>query len=347
MSTNVSPLKAPPQVRVYLPTYRRSALLPRAVASLQAQTLVYWVCELHNDDPEDPFPGKLVDRLADPRIQLVNHPKNLGPIASFNLFYHETSEPFYALLEDDNTWDPTFLATLVRVLEDHPSATLAWCNQRLAYEQPDGTCQETAQRVNPQEPTGAPPRALPWGQWRQVMGALHANGAMVMRSRPGQIFPTPQILFGGMEAFRERMFPHPLIYLPETLASYTVTQRTARSRDRRDWGAFLVASAVTFFRHAQLNTPQFAALWEHFAEQQPPMTNELIATALICPEARPLLRQARPRNWLRFIRSIGRRPGTWWHTFRVSLNRPEWWRILDRHTAERFAERKTQGLSQP
>lgn len=42
--------------RVYLCTYRRNNLLSRALNSLLAQTFKDWVCELHNDDPEDSFP---------------------------------------------------------------------------------------------------------------------------------------------------------------------------------------------------------------------------------------------------------------------------------------------------
>ena len=66
------------RVRIYLPTYRRPALLPRALASLRAQTFTDWVCELHNDDPEDPAPGQLLAGLGDPRITLVTHKRNLG-----------------------------------------------------------------------------------------------------------------------------------------------------------------------------------------------------------------------------------------------------------------------------
>src|ERR1700739_258820 len=39
------------QVRVFVPTYRRPKLLPRALDSLLAQTFTEWECEVHNDDP--------------------------------------------------------------------------------------------------------------------------------------------------------------------------------------------------------------------------------------------------------------------------------------------------------
>ena len=47
------------KVRVYLLTYRRNHLLPRALKSLLAQSFTDWVCELHNDDPADLFPARL------------------------------------------------------------------------------------------------------------------------------------------------------------------------------------------------------------------------------------------------------------------------------------------------
>ena len=103
-------------VRVFVPTYRRNDLLPRALKSLLAQTFTRWVCEVHNDDPTNSFPTQLVKRLGDPRIGLCNHERNLGPAETFNLFFRPTREPFYCVLEDDNWWEPEFLETMTRVM---------------------------------------------------------------------------------------------------------------------------------------------------------------------------------------------------------------------------------------
>ena len=100
-------------VRIFLPTHRRPQLLPRAIASLRAQTFPDWICELHNDDPADPAPAQLVAQLADPRISLVTHERNLGGTAAFNQFFRATTEPFYSMLEDDNWWEPTFLQVML------------------------------------------------------------------------------------------------------------------------------------------------------------------------------------------------------------------------------------------
>ena len=115
-----------PIVRVFVPTYRRSRLLARALDSLRAQTMLRWVCDIHNDDPSDSGPQELVQHLDDPRIRLIVHQANLGATATFNLFYRATAEPYYALLEDDNWWAPTFLEQLLKAMEQYPSLPLAW-----------------------------------------------------------------------------------------------------------------------------------------------------------------------------------------------------------------------------
>jgi len=324
-------------VRVFLPTYRRAALLPRAIASLRAQTLTDWVCELHNDDPTDPNPARLVRELGDPRLRLVTHEQNLGPIATFNLFYHPTVEPFSALLEDDNTWEPTFLERMLDALTSHPGATLAWCNQRLAREDHAGNVIETSDTVNPVADASEPARLIAWGDFKQVMGARHANGAMVLRSRSGQSYPTPVIPFGSVEAFRERMLPHPLLYVPEALATFTVTQTTARRHDRPTWGAALVLLAASFLKHAALDEAGLARLCEHFRRQSPPLTSELLVASFVCRENRPLRRHLTSSDWTRFLFQFCRHPLAGWRTVRARSLHPDWWSFLDLHTAARFA----------
>ncbi|MGC4072650.1 MAG: glycosyltransferase [Nibricoccus sp.] len=324
------------RVRVFLPTYRRHALLPRAVSSLRAQTFSNWICELHNDDPADPFPGELVRQLSDPRIRLVQHERNLGPIETFNRFYQPTAEPFCSLLEDDNTWEPAFLETLLAALDAHPGCTLAWCNQRVIREEPDGRLVETGSFANP--PESASIRTQRWGHLRQITGALHANGAMLLRSRPGETYRTPQIPFGCVEAFRERMFPHPLLYISQPLATFTITRQTARAGDTRDWGAALALLAASFLKHAGVSSQESRQICSHFRDQRPPMTDTLIAAALQCSEARPILKHITPLDWLRYTLRFLRHPLTAIHTARTISRHSDWWDLLDRHTEARFRE---------
>lgn len=325
------------RVRVFVPTHRRPVLLERALQSLLHQSAADWVCEVHNDAPGDPAPARLVARLGDERIHCVEHDRNLGARASFNLFYRPTAEPFMALLEDDGFWEPRFLETLLDTLERHPAATLAWCNQAIVEETETGALRQTGRRVNPACEQGE--RLLQWGEsWVQVMGALHANGAMLLRVRPGLTYPTPHLPFGAVEAFRERLLPHPLIYVDQTLATFTVTRRTARSGEAGDWGAICALLARSFLRHAHLPPQALASVWRHYASQRPPATAPLFAAALGCREARPLLRAASVGEWLSFFISALRHPVATCRLFRASARFPEAAAVLDRATRQRFEE---------
>jgi hypothetical protein len=335
------------RVRVFLPTYRRASLLPRAIASLRAQSVEDWICELHNDDPADPFPARLVHELADPRIHFFQHTTNLGPVETFNRFYRPTPEPFYALLEDDNTWEPAFLETMLAALNAFPAATLAWCNQRIVEETAAGDLAETGKLANPPDALDARPRSISWGNVRQIFGALHANGAMLLRSRDGESYPTPSIPFSGVESFRERLFPHPLLYVPQPLATFTVTRHTARDRDFLEWGALRAALAATFLKHAHLDRAAYARLCGHCRSQRPATTDTLILAAAICRESRPILRQLRFTDWFRFLKSAVRHPGATLCAMRVRSRHPDWWDLLDRHTAARFRETPASPADRP
>jgi glycosyltransferase involved in cell wall biosynthesis len=324
-------------VRVFVPTYRRHALLPRALESLRAQTFTDWKCEVHNDDPDDTFPGQLVQRLGDARIELRQHERNLGPIATFNLFYRPTREPFYCLLEDDNWWKPEFLDTMIREMKLNPEVTLAYCNQEVWEELPDGSWCDTGKSVN--SPDQAEASLIDFGDLRQIIGALHPNGAMLLRSRPNEAYPTPRDYpFFGVEPFRERMIPHPLLYVPKPLAVYAVTLETARSESRADWETVRTILAATFIKHADEGL-SLAEMLIEFRAQRPPSTNPLMLAAIVEPKCRSLLRHSKVEDWLLLLRCIVRRPNVLWHVVRSRWRHGDWWHLIDRNTSMRFDEK--------
>jgi len=249
-------------VRVFVPTYRRHKLFSRALDSLLAQTHTRWICEVHNDDPTDTFPAELVKRLGDPRIELHTHERNLGATQTFNLFFRPTREAFYSLLEDDNWWEPEFLTIMVSEMESNPSVSMGWCNQKIWEELPDGSWRDTHQLVTPSE-TDARSRLVRFGEWRQMLGAIHSNGSMLMRSRADKSYETPvNWPFALIEPFRERMVQFPLLYVPRPLAVFSLTLKTARTETRTEWVEGLTILAATFLSHAHYDE-------KHLAEVEP------------------------------------------------------------------------------
>ncbi len=318
-------------VKVLVPTYRRPRLLARALASLRAQTHTDWVAEVHNDAPADSAPAALVVSLADSRIVCVDHPRNLGAVATFNLCYASGPEPFLALLEDDNAWEPGFLARHLAILAGHPAASVAWCDQHLDEETADGEVRPLGRSVH--NGVSGPPRVHPFGAAAQAFGSLHGQSAMLVRRPAGGEYTTPVIPVTGVEAYRERLFPGPLVFVPEALARFTLTRSTARARDRREWTALQTGLVATFARCAP--PARAAELWAHARSTRPSMAGLLIQAGLADPACRHLLKSVRPREGLRWLAGALRHPGPALAALRC--RRAPWWPHLAAATRARFA----------
>lgn len=331
-----------PQVRIFLPTYRRPLLLKRAVASLQAQTFSDWVAELHNDAPDDDYPARLLAEINDSRFCYHPHSRNLGGTATFNLFFRATSEPFYAMLEDDNAWEPDFLATMLGVAARHPDVTVFWANQSIWQEEEPGSLRDLHRTVHPGT-AAEPPRRMDWGQPAQICGALHSHGSALFRSRPGDDFSTPAIPIALVEAFRERLFPYPLVFVPQPLARFTVTRTTARSTDHAEWAELQMMLAATFLKHARFPRGEIAQLFADFRGRRPPTTSTLLFVAITDAACRSLLRATHPIDWLRLLRGALRRPGVPWRLLNSRRRHSDWWSFLDHHTAARFSAHRGTG----
>lgn len=125
-------------------------------------------------------------------------------------------------------------------LAAHPSSAAIGCHQRIMEESSDGTWRETGTTCGAPHPY--PPRrrslhTLEWGVHALATGATLSNGALLVRRSLAPSLVTPEDWpFAGVEAVRQRLLPHPLLYLPETLASFALTRTTARAGDGHRWG---------------------------------------------------------------------------------------------------------------
>ncbi|HWA10698.1 MAG TPA: glycosyltransferase, partial [Opitutaceae bacterium] len=223
------------RVRIILLTFRRPALLPRAIESLRRQTFADWVCELHNGDPTDPDPGHLLAKLGDPRIQLVLPPRRTGPVEAFNLAHRPVPEEYQSLLEDDNWWEPIFLEKMIASLDAHPEVDLAWSNMRVWRELPGNQWKNTGDCV--WSPEHWPrPRLFSWPQLLHVSDILYSNGAMLLRSpAAGRLIMPADTPRDMIEHTRERMMRYPILFVPEPLANFALTLLTFRSTDYTGW----------------------------------------------------------------------------------------------------------------
>jgi len=103
------PVSRPPVVSVVIPTYRRPALLTRAIASVLAQTSGDLEVLVVDDGPSDPA-ADVVRRAGDVRLRYLRHDATRGAGAARNTGLRDARGEFVAFLDDDDTWLPSKLA---------------------------------------------------------------------------------------------------------------------------------------------------------------------------------------------------------------------------------------------
>ncbi len=326
-------------IRVFLLTCRRPHLLPRALASLRAQTFTDWICELHNDAPGDDSPRHLLASIADPRITLHQHEKNWGPVATFNHAFAAGPEPFASLLEDDNWWEPDFLAAAHAALQATPDANVAWANLRLWQEQPDGAWTDTGRTIWKTSPTDPRPRLFHWPQPLQFTDALHSNGAMLYRARASAAaLVPPSTPFAIIEPVRERLLSGGWLFLPQPLANFALTLRTARSGDRAHWAQCQLLVAASYLAAVGPDSATLRAVWSTLRAQHPPSTPLLFQLAFAGVSPGPILRHATLRDWFRFLPGAIRHPLTFFRALRFRRDHAALWETIRPAALARSAE---------
>jgi hypothetical protein len=330
-------------IRVYLLTCRRPHLLRRALRSLLAQTFTDWVCELHNDAPEDGAPASVLAELAqgDARFSYHCHDPAWGAVASFNYCFRAGSEPYASLLEDDNWWEPTLLATLHSALEDEPAVTLAWANMRIWRENEDASWTDTGTTV---WPAAAPPKHFTWPVLLQAFDGLHSNGAMVFR-RPGGVQATvpASTPFAIIEPVRERALSSRFLLEPQVLANFALTRHTARSPDRTLWVECQLLLAASFFDEVPLTPAAWDELLSLCRQARPRRTSLLLLLALAGVQHRAILSRMRPADLLRFAYEFTSSARANIHALSFRKTHADLWTWLRAETAARSAEARLAG----
>ena len=119
-----------PPVTIVMSVCRRAAYFGDALASALAQTRTDFEI-LVSDDGPTPEAARLVASLGDPRIRYRQNPRNLGLAMNHYHAFLDARGRFIANLDDDDLWEPTFLAELLPPLEADPEISLAFCDHHL------------------------------------------------------------------------------------------------------------------------------------------------------------------------------------------------------------------------
>ena len=114
-------------VDVGIPTHGRPAYLAEAIESVRRQTFSSWRLTISENGPGSDYVAGIVEpHLSSPRVQYVKTGTNLGAARNATRLIQTGSAPFVAILNDDDRWDPEFLARRVAFLEANPTCALVF-----------------------------------------------------------------------------------------------------------------------------------------------------------------------------------------------------------------------------
>jgi hypothetical protein len=116
-----------------MPTFEQSHFLPRALASLQAQTLQDWEAVLVDDGSQDDTWRAIAPFLDDARIRTVRLPRNEGLGRALNVALDHAAADLVAYLPSDDLIYPRHLEGLAAALDAAPNAMLAYAGVRHHY----------------------------------------------------------------------------------------------------------------------------------------------------------------------------------------------------------------------
>jgi glycosyltransferase involved in cell wall biosynthesis len=116
-----------PSVTIVMRTYERPVLLARAIASVQNQTFSDWELIIVNNGG-DPAGVESVVSVArnttgTSAITVLHLPERVGMEEASNQGLRATTSTYFAIHDDDDSWRPAFLETVVQTFSSHPVAS--------------------------------------------------------------------------------------------------------------------------------------------------------------------------------------------------------------------------------
>jgi glycosyltransferase involved in cell wall biosynthesis len=123
-----------PRVQVFIPTYNRVDRLRAAVGSVLAQTcpsVEVVVLDNHSTDGTNEVMQGIVAK--DPRVRHVRRPSNIGMFGNLNAIAGLVDGDFFAMLTDDDTYEPEFVETAVQLFDQWPDIDLVACDAPSRY----------------------------------------------------------------------------------------------------------------------------------------------------------------------------------------------------------------------
>jgi glycosyltransferase involved in cell wall biosynthesis len=214
-----------PLVSVITGTYNRPNLLKLALASTLAGS--YHNFELIVSDNANSQENRAIAAsFGDPRIRYRANPVNLGIAANYRAAFRELKGKYFAVLADDDLWEPDFLSRTVPVLESDSRIAVAFTDHFIIDD--DGTidfersASESAQFGRDRLSEGI---SRPLIELGLLSVSIHAGAAAVFRSSSIDWNDFPLEVGGAFDLWLSYLAASSgglAYYVPERLTRYRV-----------------------------------------------------------------------------------------------------------------------------
>ena len=115
---------AMPTVSVCMPVSRDATVVRRALSTVLSQDFDDFEVLIGD---ETGSAGPVVAELGDPRVQYQRNAQRLGFTKNHGALLDRAAGRYMAVLHDDDWWEPSYLSSLVAVLETDPEVGMACC----------------------------------------------------------------------------------------------------------------------------------------------------------------------------------------------------------------------------
>ncbi len=141
-----------PAISVLMPAYNAELHILQSVKSVLAQTFEDFELLVVNDGSTDRT-REILSEIADPRLRILDNPRNLGIVGSLNRAMAEAAAPYIARIDADDFCQPTRFAKQKAFLDQHPGTLIVGAEMAVL---------ERGEIKRTRQPADADPRVLQW-----------------------------------------------------------------------------------------------------------------------------------------------------------------------------------------
>ena len=213
-----------PLVSIVISSYDRPAMLLTALRSAQAQSYANLEILVQDDSTMDDC-ERAIREVTDPRIRYTRNRPPLGTSVNLRAGYRKAQGKYFATLNDDDFYGPTYIETMVKHLEENGRYAMAFSDHWVIDDQAEideGMTRESASmfKRNLLQEGSVPDPLVSAVLDKSVPGmfALFRRSAMDLEDFPDEVSSGYDYWLGYL-AVREGS---PIYYSSERLTSYRV-----------------------------------------------------------------------------------------------------------------------------